>query len=155
MNYLAFTHVRLGEIPRADPERFPPRSIGNVALRAEVNVSLPNSVKHRESAALTSNIDDRAFAALPHHVRGSLAPHQQPVAADVLESHSNRHPLVSARIVAGERRILGESRFARAKQKVSGAGILERACQDCRRDGQELGKPDFFSDRVPRAPPCA
>ena len=43
------------------------------------------------------------LSALPHDVRGPLAPHQQPVATDSLEPHANRHALVGAGVVARER----------------------------------------------------
>ena len=151
MNYLVFVDVRLGEISR-DPERLTSRSVRNVAPRAKVDVFAPYPLEHREGTALAFDIDDRAVAALPHHVRRSLTPHQQPVASDTLESDSHRHALVGIRVIAGEARILAESRVARMKEQLSGARILERACEDCRRDGQLLGKTDFFSGRVPGPP---
>src|SRR5882762_2087423 len=115
MNYLVFTDIGFGQ-PGSDPESLAARRVWNVTARAEIDISLPHSVEHRKGAALALNVDDRAFSSLPHHVRRSLASHQQTITADALESHSHRHPLVGVRVVGGQGRVLRQSRFTCAQQ---------------------------------------
>src|SRR5437764_2703049 len=102
MDDLVFADVSFGETG-ADPERFATRGVWDISDVTDVDVSFLHTIEHWEHAPLPFDFDDRAFSTLPDHVRSALAPQEQSIATDALESHSDRHPLVSTRIVARER----------------------------------------------------
>src|SRR5205823_15091120 len=132
--HLALVHASLGETG-ADPECLAPGRVRDVtSLATDVHVTVADPIQHWEDRPLTRNIDNRALVALPHDVRRSFTAHQQTVASDSLETHSNRHPLVGVRVVAGKSRILRQPGRAGAKQKVFGGRILESTRDQSRSD---------------------